>query len=221
MDIIRYLIGEKCLRISSNGSLDYFRKENAPEGSAFYCSQCQKEDCPFKAQKIYLSPEGDFFANYFTTKEHTKENVLSALKNSQYDRCVFHCDNDVADHQSTTMLFEGGAVANHLATAFSKEIYRDIKIHGTKGELVGKMEDNSYEIRLFSGEVIKKEIDISKATVGKHNGSDYFMMGELYKELNGTKGEGITYLSVSIESHLMCFAAERSRKNGGQAITLD
>lgn len=221
MDILRYLMGERCVSVSSYGNLFYFNEEHAPEGSSAYCSDCAVQNCPFNAQKIYTSPEGDFFANYFTIKEHTKENVLSDLKHSQYDRCVFRCDNDVVDHQVTAIQFENGKTATHSMTAFSKEIYRDIKIHGTKAELVGVMENNSYEIRYFGGEVEKVSVDISSANVGGHNGGDFFMMNNIYKELNGEKAEGITYLDVSIESHLMSFSAEESRLNGGKAVKIN
>ncbi len=211
MDIIRYLTGEKCQAVSSYGSLYFFNKEHAPKESTDYCSDCPITDCPFKAQKIYLSKEGDFFANYFTTKEHTKENILHDLRHSQYDRCVFKCDNDVVDHQVTIMRFENGKTACHTMTAFSKEIYRDLKIHGTKAELVGSIESNYIEIRPFGGEVEKINIDVSMANVGGHMGGDFFMMNSVYKALNGEKAEGITYLDVSIDSHLMSFAAEESR----------
>ena len=211
MDIICYLTGEKCQAVSSYGGLYFFNKEHAPKESTDYCSDCPITDCPFKAQKIYLSKEGDFFANYFTTKEHTKENILHDLKHSQYDRCVFKCDNDVVDHQVTIMRFENGKTACHTMTAFSKEIYRDLKIHGTKAELVGSIESNYIEIRPFGGEVEKINIDVSMANVGGHMGGDFFMMNSVYKALNGEKAEGITYLDVSIDSHLMSFAAEESR----------
>lgn len=220
MDILRYLMGEKCVSVCSYGSLFYFNKEHAPKGSTAYCSDCTVQNCPFNAQKIYTSEEGDFFANYFTIKEHTKENVLACLKHSQYDRCVFRCDNDVVDHQVTAIQFENGKTATHSMTAFSKEIYRDIKIHGTKAELVGVMENNSYEIRYFGGDVERVNVDISSANVGKHNGGDFFMMNNVHKELNGEKAEGITYLDVSIESHLMSFSAEESRLNGGNAVKI-
>ena len=220
MDILRYLMGEKCESLSSYGNLFYFHKGNAPEGSTAFCSDCKVEKCPFNAQKIYTSEEGDFFANYFTTKEHTRENVLNDLRYTAYDRCVFGCDNDVVDHQVTAIQFANGKTASHSMTAFSQKIYRDIKIHGTKAELVGVMEDNSYEIRYFDGQVEKVDIDISVADVGGHNGSDYFMMNDLYKEMNGEKTEGITYLDISLESHLMSFAAEESRLNKGQAVKI-
>ena len=106
-------------------------------------------------------------------------------------------------------------------TAFSKEIYRDIKIHGTKAELTGIVENNELEIRYFDGETEKISVDISKADVGGHMGGDFFMMNSLYKALNGVPAEGITYLDVSIESHLMSFMAEESRLHNGMTYFID
>jgi hypothetical protein len=56
--------------------------------------------------------------------------------------------------------------------------------------------------------------------VGGHSGSDFNMMEQLFKVLNGIKGNGVSYLETSIESHLMCFAAEESRLNGGKTIQI-
>ncbi len=215
MDILRYLIGEECLSVSSYGDLFYFNKEHAPEGATAFCSDCPHTDCVYKAQTIYTSEAGRGFSAYFTTKEKTDENVLHDLSKSQYDRCVFGCDNDVVDHQVTIMQFAHGKTACHTMTAFSKEIYRDLKVHGTKAELVGVIEKNSIEIRYFDGREEHITVDISAASVGGHMGGDFFMMNSLYKALNGEAAEGITYLNVSIESHLMSFAAEQSRVSHG------
>ena len=215
MDIIRYLMGEECVSVSSYGDLFYFNEAHAPKGATAYCSDCPHTDCIYKAQTIYTSGEGRFFASYFTTKERTDENILGDLPKTQYDRCVFGCDNDVVDHQVTIMQFAKGKTACHTMTAFSKEIYRDLKVHGTKAELVGVVEKNSIEIRYFGGETEKITVDISAANVGGHMGGDYFMMNSLYRALNGEVAEGVTFLDVSIDSHLMSFAAEESRMNNG------
>ena len=140
---------------------------------------------------------------------------MNDLKGTQYDKCVYKTDNDVVDHQVTIMQFAKGKTACHTMTAFSKEIYRDLKIHGTKAELVGCVEENHLEIRTFGGEVEKIEIDVSAANVGGHMGGDFFMMNSLHKALNGEEAEGITYLDVSIDSHLMSFSAEESRFDNG------
>ncbi len=216
MDILRYLMNEKCESINSYGSLFYFNEEHAPEGHAQYCSDCLSEDCIYKAQTLYTAKGKDWCANYFTTREHTKENIVEDLRHTGYDRCVYACDNDVVDHQVTIARFANGKTAAHTMTAFSREIYRDIKIYGTKAELYGIMEDNLVEVRPFGGEVYRVSVDTSQATLGGHCGGDFFMMQNVFKALNGERAEGITYLDVSVESHLMSFAAERSRLNDGK-----
>ncbi len=221
MDILRWIIGEKCLAVSSIGELSFFNKAHAPEGSSAYCSDCKLKDCIYNAQKLYLTDFSREFAAYFNSEEPTDENILKNLCHSQYDRCVFKCDNDVVDHEVTILQFDKGITACHSMTAFSKKIYRDLKIHGTKAELTGSIEGGSFEIREFGGETEVVDIDTSAANVGGHMGGDYYMMNSLYKELNGEKADGITYLDVSVDSHLMAFAAEKSRLCGGQPVKIE
>ena len=218
MDIIRWLVGKRCETISSFGGLHVFKEENAPENSAAYCSDC-KVDCIYRAQTLYTDKTKVRFTGYFCNDRSDDEYVLQCLKHTQYDRCVFRCDNDVVDHQVEIMQFEGGMTATHSMTAFSRDIYRDLKIHGTKAELVGVMEDNYIEVRPFGGEVrtIKWE---NEAFVGGHSGADQGMMHDIYLTLNGQQTSGTSYIDVSIDSHLMSFAAEESRLNGGKAIQI-
>ena len=222
MDIIRYLMGDKCISVNSYGERSFFREENAPKGATEYCSDCpNKETCIWSAQKLYVHPEYKWTAGYFLNGvENTDENILAQLAKTQYDKCVFKNDNDVVDHQSTVMLFENGKTAVHTMTGFSQRVYRDIKVFGTKAELYGHMEDNLIEIRNFDGTTERIDVDISAATVGAHNGSDFFMMEQLYKTLNGEEGKGITYLDVSMESHLMSFGAEESRLSEGKTVKI-
>lgn len=218
MDIFRWLLGKKCKAVSSFGGLNVFKQENAPQGSADFCSDCNV-DCIYKAQKLYTDKTKCGFSAYFCNDNSTDEKILTALHHSQYDRCVYKCDNDVVDHQVTIMQFEDGVTVNHSMTAFSKEIYRDIKIHGTKAELVGVMEKNFIEIRPYEGDVrqVTWEDDIS---VGGHSGGDQGMMSDIYLAFNGQPTGGVTFIDVSVDSHLMAFAAEESRLNGGQAVEI-
>ena len=96
-------------------------------------------------------------------------------------------------------------------TAFSQEIYRDIKIYGTKAELYGHMERNLIEIRPFGKATQIVHPEMPQASVGGHCGGDYCMMQNIYKDLCGEVAEGIAGLDVSIDSHLMAFAAEEAR----------
>lgn len=98
-------------------------------------------------------------------------------------------------------------------TAFSKEVYRDIKIYGTLAELVGNMEDNFIELRPFGGEVERFEIDPNSIS-GNHGGGDVGLMHEIWSDFNGLPTEGMSYLDVSIDSHKMAFGAEQSRLSG-------
>lgn len=218
MDILRWLVGKKCKAVSSMGSLRIFKKENAPAGCAEYCSDC-KVDCIYKAQNLYTGKQSRGFSAYFCYDNSTDEKILEALTHSQYDRCVYQCDNDVVDHQVSIMQFEDDVTVNHTMTAFSKEIYRDIKIHGTKAELVGVMEKNYIEVRPYEGDVrqITWEDDIS---VGGHSGGDQGMMGGVYYAFNGKLTGGVSFIDVSIDSHLMAFAAEESRVQGGKLVEI-
>ena len=198
--------------------LRIFKKENAPENSADYCSDCSV-DFIYKAQKLYTDKSKVEFTGYFCNDASSDEKILQDLRHSQYDRCVYKCDNDVVDHQVEIMQFEDDITVSHTMTAFSKEIYRDIKIHGTKAELVGVMEKNYIEVRPYEGEnrVITWEDEIS---VGGHSGGDQGMMHDVYLAFNGEVTGGVSFIDVSIDSHLMSFAAEESRLEHGKTVNI-
>lgn len=217
MDILRWLIDKECLSVASFGGLSVFKKECAPQGATAYCSDCPVQDCVYKAQKVYA--EYKWMTGYFNAVEDSEEIMLQKLRGTQYDRCVYACDNDVVDHQVTIMQFADGITATHSMTAFSKEIYRDLKIHGTKAELYGVMENGELEIRTFGGETEKVTIH-SDFAVGGHGGGDSGMMHELYLAYNNQPTKGISYLDVSTESHYMSFSAEESRIQGGKVMSI-
>ena len=215
LDILRWIVGERCEVISSFGDLSFFKEENAPANSANYCSDCRCESCIYRAKKLY----GDYkwMRGYFCCEIENDQIANEALVHSPYDRCVFRCDNDVVDHQVSIFHFNKNITAMHTMTAFSKEIYRDIKIHGTKAELYGVMEKSVLELRVFGGETIYydfKDIEIS----GNHGGGDNGLMHNLFLERNGVAVGGMTYLDVSIDSHKMAFGAEKSRKMGKTVV---
>ncbi len=218
MDIFRWMIGKKCKAVASFGGLSVFKEENAPQGSTQFCSDCSV-DCIYNAQKLYTDENKKSFSGYFCNDNSTDEKILTALRHTQYDRCVYKCDNDVVDHQVSIMQFEDGITVNHSLTAFSKEIYRDIKIHGTKAELVGVMEKNYIEIRPYEGDVRKVTWE-DNISVGGHSGGDQGMMDDVYYAFNGQVTGGVTFIDVSIDSHLMAFAAEESRLQGGKAVEI-
>ncbi len=57
LDIAVYLSDSKCKYVSSIGKLNYFNKENCPEGATDYClNGCKAKDkCPYDCEKIATS----------------------------------------------------------------------------------------------------------------------------------------------------------------------
>ena len=206
MDLLSWLIDKKCEKVASFGSLSYFKQENAPKNCANYCSDCSV-DCMYRAQDLYKKYR--WMAGYFSQEKDFRK-IKKDLIHTQYDRCVFRSDNDVVDHQVCIFTFEGGITASHTMDAFSDKIYRDIKIHGTKAELFGIMEQNLLEIRPFGKKVKRITFDKDKTASG-HGGGDAGMMNELYNAYNGLPTERITHIDSSMQSHKMAFAAEKAR----------
>ena len=133
---------------------------------------------------------------------------------------VLYVFNDVCDHQETLIRLEGGVAASLSLTAFSAKNYRDIKIHGTQAELYGNTAINEIMVSYFSGKEEKYPIDLPDEVTGGHLGGDYYLMESLYKFFNGEEVKELSLLDVSLESHLMSFAAEESRKAIGKTVDI-
>ncbi len=229
MDIILYLLGGKhCKRLNSFGSLYEFRADRAPEGAALRCMDgCAcKEDCPFDAEKIYITNKATGIANGVTyptevlVTEPTVERVYEAIKTGPYGRCVYHCDNDVVDHQTINMEFEDGITAAFTMSGLTECPRRQIKLMGTKGQIDADMDTGI--ITVIPHGQPKYDIDVHDLTddFDGHGGGDHLMMSGLFDAIEGVTKDLKTDINLSVESHLMCFAAEESRLNGGKTIEL-
>lgn len=218
MDVLSWLMDRQCTQVSSFGSLMHFREEQAPEGSADRCLDCKVEStCPYSAPRFYLSNQYKGWAGHFT-QELTKPNIIQGLRETDYGRCVYRSDNNVVDHQVVNMEFEGGATAMFSMCGFTYEQERRIQIMGTGGELRG--EDGKITIFDFlTGQ--KTEISIPSQASG-HGGGDSGIVASFLNEVrNYTGQESLTSASASVRSHLIAFAAEKSRLNKGQSINLN
>ena len=69
-----------------------------------------------------------------TRPDYTEEEFIEDLKRTDYGLCVFHANNDMPDHQTVNMEFEGGAIATLNLNAFNAG-GRYTRIYGTKGVL--------------------------------------------------------------------------------------
>lgn len=219
MDWMRYIMGKKCTQVSSFGSLKHFRKEEQPKGASDRCVTCRIEPtCPYSAKKIYFNFYNKGLRGWpvdILTPEVDPENILQALENGPYGRCVYACDNDVVDNQVVNMQFEGGATASFLMTAFTAPGGRKTTIHGTRGEITG----DSTMIKIYDYLTeTTEEIDTSKidtSVLGGHGGGDGGIMADFCEAISKNDPSLIlTGPEVSLETHLMAFSAEKARLNG-------
>lgn len=221
MDILQWLIGKKCKKVQSFGSLSYFKEKNAPKGAPQYCIEgCPKADtCPYNAVRLYLDDkENDWFRTTCTREAApTDEMVEHALRTTQYGKCVFRCDNDVVDHQTVNLLYEDDVTATFTMNAFNKG-GRFIHIMGTKGELRGAMDSSETPITLYDFETKTTTEIPMKAGDGianGHGGGDEGIVESFYEYLTGTyEGVSVSGISTSVENHLIVFAAEKARSEG-------
>ncbi len=220
IDILQWLIGKKCKKVQSFGMLSYFKEENAPEGAADRCIDCPvAENCMYNAVKIYYEDKGNtWFRTTSTHKvEPNDEDVMEALRTTQYGKCVYKCDNNVVDHQVVNMLFEDDITVTFTMNAFNKG-GRFIHIMGTKGELRAAMDESS-PITVYDFASGKTEtIDSAKAKDGingGHGGGDNGIIGTLYAYLTGTyTGNCVPEIEDSYYNHAIVFAIEEARKTG-------
>lgn len=220
IDILQWLVGKKCIEIQSFGSLKHFRKENAPEGAPEFCIDgCPNADtCPYNAVKLYLDDKENAWFREACTKESnpTDEMVENAIRTTMYGKCVYHCDNDVVDHQVVNMLFEEDITVSFTMCAFNKG-GRFIHIMGTKGELRAAMDGNNLPMSLYDFETCETSmipIAGTDGVLGGHGGGDEGIVQSIYEYFLGSyTGNAISEIGVSVDNHLLVFAAEESRKN--------
>jgi len=220
LDILQWLIGKKCKKIQSFGTLTYFTRKNAPKGSPERCIDgCpQASTCPYNAVKLYLNSTSAWFRNACTGMVNpTDADVEHALRTNQYGKCVYKCDNDVVDHQTVNMLFEDDITVTFTMCAFNKG-GRQIHIMGTKGELWGSMDSQEQPIRVFRFDTrTTTEYPVSgkDGLVNGHGGGDQGIVEALYQYLQGTyQGFSVSDVRTSVDNHHLVFAAEASRHNG-------
>ena len=229
MDILRWLAGAPCLKVQSFGSLDYFKAENAPQGAAPRCLDgCAcKDACPYDAEKIYVTDprtgirgRGKGWPCAVLASEPDEDKIYAALRTGPYGRCVFHCDNDVVDHQTVSLTFANGVHATFTMTAFTQDCRRTIKVTGTLGEIEGDMAKNALTLRRFGRPEETFDLNEEGGQFSGHGGGDFGLMASFCRLIARGGGAGLTGVDASVESHVMALAAEASRLDGGRTIAL-
>jgi predicted dehydrogenase len=207
-----------CQAISSFGSLKHFRRSEKPieAGNAVRCLDCAFEPrCPYSARKIYLGRLANGETGWpvdVVDPSPTETRLTEALANGQYGRCVYECDNDVVDNQVVNMLFAGGQTANFTMTAFTQARPRQTRIFGTRGELtLDGVRIQHYDF--LTDETTILEAPHSGAPMPGHDGGDYALMDSFVSAVaEDNPARILSGPRESLESHLMVFAAEQSRR---------
>ena len=218
IDIIQWLIDSKCVNVQSFGSLSFFKSENAPKGAPEYCIDgCPHHDeCYYDATNIYSKDHTGWFKSHALQKENpTDDDYENLLRNTQYGKCVFKCDNDVVDHQVVNLEYENGAVASFNMCSFN-EGGRFIRVMGTDGEISGDADQNMLDYFNFKTRehvVIKPwELDLDGSITSGHGGGDDGIVEVLYKYIaEDYEGDMLSEIGISVENHLTVFAAEKAR----------
>lgn len=215
LDLLHWLVGAPWQALSSFGQLSYFCAAGAPEGAPARCT----DGCPHARRCLYYAPD-----LYLGSRTDWPVSAISpdpslsarrdALLHGPYGRCVYRCDNDVCDHQTVNLLFEGDVTVSMTATAFGTDINRTTLFTGTKGQLEADFAGATVRLKEHgTGRVEEIRLDVGIDTLG-HGGGDWRLLRDFVDTVRDGSGEARTLADDSLVSHIMAFAAERSRLEG-------
>jgi predicted dehydrogenase len=216
LDILFWNIGP-VKQLNSFGGLMHYRADQAPAGAPERCTDgCPVEDeCPWFAPRLYLRDDGYTGWPISVISEDTSLDARRhALETGPYGRCVYHCDNNVVDHQTVNMEFESGATGVLFMHGHSHEEGRTMRYDGTRATLRGKFGYGAaanIEIHdHLTGRI--EQIDPESGSSG-HGGGDEGIMRAFVAAVS-EPDTAMTTARESLESHLMSFAAEQARVDG-------
>ena len=218
LDIMRWMIGKNSKSIVAMGGLKWFRKENAPVGSTARCMDgCKVEgECPYSAMKIYHRNRSWIYVfDLPEEKDKQGDAILEYLRTTNYGRCVYHMENDQPDHYVTSIQFDNDITANFSMEAFTSYGGRRTRVMGSMGDMVGDMDELTItDFRTdVSTKLVPKSEDVENYKNSGHGGGDWFLMRDFVMAVANQNPKFLTStIDQSIESHLMGFAAEESRK---------
>ena len=225
LDLMQYYAGARCVSVYSVGSLQYFKKENQPQGAAARCAECRYlHTCAYSAENLYVERWKKMGQPAFrwpfnvvdVTNPNTEAGLRKAYSENQYGRCVFACDNNVVDNQAVMMTFANGVQVSLVMTAFTAEAGRKMTFHGTLGEIELLDDRDILRVSVYGKEAVEYKIsDLlqDKDDEFSHGGGDVLLVEDFYETVAKGK-ESATDLEGSVESHLIALAAEESRKSG-------
>lgn len=223
-DIISWLLGKRCEKVSSFGNLKVYKRENVPQDAAKYCCECKEVDtCIYSGIRI-MKKQPAWLQGYYPDVDMTNEEIERILsdKRNPFSGCAFLNDNNVMTDQIVNLWYEGGIPVQHLMSGFSAEGRREITVHAAKGEIFGYM--GAEKVKVFYRPFQQQEtvFDLSEESNGSnHGGGDKGIIHSFIRYLETGENRGdLSTLSDSLMSHRIAFAAEKSRLESGKVIVL-
>ncbi len=226
MDLVAWLNGAKPEAVSCFGHRTHFTPANKPEGATEFCFDCpHKDTCRYSSVDMYYKNDTMPFLVWDSMDKAygdiTPEEKEAFLRKDIYGKCAYTCGGDVMDRQNILVDFADGSLATFTLSCGTSRPARYIHIVGTDGEIEGKLEEDKFVLRRYVKDDVsytEEVVDLStkvvnNATYGGHSGGDYGIMHDIVRYFNGDNSSvSITWLDDSVESHLLVFAAEDSRK---------
>lgn len=218
LDIIKWVINKPAKQISAMGDLKWFRKENAPAGSTARCTDgCAIErTCPYSAIRSYYDKRQRLSVfDLPDDKTQHAEVIMEKLKTTNYGRCVYRMENDQPDHYITNIRFADNITASFSMEAFTSYAGRRTRIMGSMGDMVGDMKElvitdfrTDKQVKL-----VPQAEDVEGYKNSGHGGGDWLLARDFVQAVAQQNPKLLTStIDESIESHIMGFMAEESRK---------
>ncbi|MDO9512492.1 MAG: Gfo/Idh/MocA family oxidoreductase [Bacteroidales bacterium] len=219
LDILRWMIDKPSRKIQAFGDLKWFKRQNAPDGWTARCMDgCKQEAvCPYSALKIYHPKSGwNYVFDLPDNPEERPQAIRKYLETTNFGRCVYDMDNDQCDHYITNIQFDDSITASFSMEAFTPWGGRRTRIMGSMGFIEGDMKKfTMYDFRTGESKTMEAcEINTNKYGKSGHGGGDWGLVSDWIQAVSQRNPELLTStIDQSIESHIMGFMAEKSRKN--------
>ena len=140
--------------------------------------------------------------------------MMEALRTGWYGRCVYHCDNDVVDHQTINMELADGMTVTMTMQGQGDFEGRTMRYDGTDATLYGKFSGGDNRITIHDHLTGKVEhVPIIDRDQSGHGGGDFGIVRSFLNSVNGLPDDSVTTARELLESHLLAFASEESRLN--------
>ncbi len=181
IDQFNWLIGTRCVRVSSFGSRSYFvPRSDLP----MHCTEgCPVTDCLYRSHK---------------------QEARVRLQPEESDICVYNCDSDLLDRQTTILEYENGTVVNFNLLPVDGGRY--MHIAGTEATLYGS--DAQEQITVHSMRTGDEITYHPRAPRDGHGGADVRMPTAFFDYLDDRSQMPKTTPKEGLEAVIMCCAAD-------------